>query len=233
MPSTELSILVPVLRRPQNVAPLVDAFKAASDQATYQIVFISSAGDTAERDAINEQLARSDVRICHLTMVPTRVGDYARKINHAYRHTSSPWLFLAADDLRPRPGWFAAAETAAILHGKRVVGTQDLGNSRVIRGEHSTHTLVHRSYVDEYGTIDEPGQILHEGYPHCFVDDEFIETAQFRDEFVFAHDSIVEHMHPDWKKADAKGDLAYTIARQSMAKGRALYTRRKRLWTSR
>jgi glycosyltransferase involved in cell wall biosynthesis len=226
---TELSILVPVLRRPQNAQPLVDSIVEATEGVDFQIVFISTAGDLEQHRAVDVQRARDDVNIRHLTMQPCGVGDYAKKINHGFASTASDWVFLAADDLRFHPGWFPAAETAATLSGKRVVGTQDLGNSRVLRGEHSTHTLVHRTYVDEYGTIDEPGKILHEGYPHEFVDDECIETAKARDEFVFAHDSIVEHLHPLWGKAPT--DRIYDAHRKRMNQGRRIYIKRKRLWT--
>jgi hypothetical protein len=44
-------------------------------------------------------------------------------------------------------------------------------------GRHSTHSLVTRDYVERFGTIDEAGVVLHEGYPHEFVDDEFVQTA--------------------------------------------------------
>jgi len=231
VPSTELSILVPVLRRPQNVEPLIESVFDATEGVLFEIVFITSRHDIAEQAAVVQAAERLGPVVQILTMAPAQVGDYGKKINHAYQHTTSPWLFLGADDLSFRPGWFDHAKTAAICNQKRVVGTQDFGNRRVMSGEHATHSLVHRSYVDERGTIDEPGKVLHEGYIHCFVDDEFIATAKHRDEFVFAWDSHVEHMHPDWGKASAQGDVAYSLSRRSMGKGRALYARRQRLWT--
>jgi hypothetical protein len=48
----------------------------------------------------------------------------------------------------------------------------------VIRGEHSTHPIIVRSYIEGQGAIDEPGKALHEGYWHNFVDDELIGTAR-------------------------------------------------------
>jgi len=227
---TELSILIPVLRRPQNAAPQVDSILRATN-CDFEIVFITTAGDVAEHQAVDEQRARADVKVRHLTIAPKQIGDYAYKINFGYDMSESEWLFLAADDLNFHDGWWEAAILAAASTGCRVVGTQDMGNKRVLTGQHSTHSLVHRSYVTELGTIDAPGKVLHEGYPHEFVDDEFVETAKHRGEFVFANRSIVEHLHPLWGKGPT--DALYDRHRVRMVQGRKVYTRRKQLWRSR
>jgi glycosyltransferase involved in cell wall biosynthesis len=226
----ELAILIPVLRRAHRVLPLIEDINASGVDA--DIVFIASSNDKDECDELERaQQLYDNVRI--LKMPPTKVGDYALKINWGYTAApdSNVWFFLAADDIHFEPGWFQSAESAYVSTGRRVIGTQDLGNSRVLAGEHSTHTLVHRSYVEEYGTIDEADKILHEGYPHEFVDDEFIETAKLRDEFVFSYRSVVEHLHPMWGKAPS--DPLYDAHRVRMRNGRRLFTKRQRLWTSR
>lgn len=157
-----------------------------------------------------------------------RPGDYARKINTGYKLTSEPLLFMAASDLIFHPGWFEAA-TAKLSDTVAVVGTNDLGSKRVMKGQHSTHTLVTRDYVDEFGTIDQPGVVLHEGYPHEFVDDEFVQTAMFRNMWAFAFNSHVEHMHPAWNKAPS--DAMYDQTNVRMRRGRLVYARRRQLWT--
>ena len=225
-PSTELSILVPVLNRPANVSPLLDDI-ALSTGSDVEVVFIATIGDTDELVAISHEMERDDIKVELLTIPAKALGDYARKINTGIRRTTSEWIFMGADDLHFKPGWFGAAKLVYESTGKLVIGTQDLGNSRVLRGEHSTHTLVHRSYVAR-GTIDNPNKVLHEGYPHEFVDDEFIETAKKRDEFVFAHNSVVEHLHPLWGKAPT--DALYDGHRKRMNNGRRIYMKRRRLW---
>jgi glycosyltransferase involved in cell wall biosynthesis len=228
---TELSILIPVLGRPQNASCVVDSILRTTGSSDYEIVFIATDDDDAELtelDAIASQV--SNVRT--IVTPRRRHGDYAHKINLAFRETTSPWLFLGADDLRFHPDWFDNAKHAALTTQRRVVGTQDLGNSRVISGNHATHSLVNRSYIDQHGTIDERGKVLHEGYMHTWVDDEFIATAKHRDEFVFCFESVVEHLHPDWRKADPRNDLAYGISRRSMSIGRRIYVKRSRMWTS-
>lgn len=196
------------------------------------VFFIGTDGDTAELDAIHEARVDMDVghRFRYGVVPPRKRGDYAAKINYGYQHTDEPFMLFGADDLDFHPGWYEAA-VALMDDETAVVGTQDLANSRVLRGEHATHPLVARWYIDQVGTIDEPGKALHEGYPHEFVDDEFVETAKARQVWAFADDSIVEHLHPSVGKGDY--DELYRAEPQRMTAGRLLYNRRKHLWTSR
>jgi glycosyltransferase involved in cell wall biosynthesis len=225
----DVSIFVPVLNRPHNAARQVHDIMEATT-TDFEIMFISTVNDVDQID-VCKALARSYSFVRHFSITPQKTGDYAKKINRAFLESDAPWIFTGADDLHFHPGWYEAAITAYAATGKSVVGTNDLGNKRVINGEHSTHSLVRRWYVDTYGTIDEDGKVLHEGYPHEFVDDEFIETARARDEFVHAHRSVVEHMHPLWGKAPT--DHLYDAQSRRMAQGRRIYHQRRRKWTSR
>jgi hypothetical protein len=110
-----------------------------------------------------------------------------------------------------------------------VVGTNDLGNARVMAGEHSTHSLVRRSYIDEQGTIDEQGKVLCEAYWHEYVDDEFVKTSMARHAWAFAEDSHVEHLHPGWGKAPM--DALYEMQRMRMKHGRRVFWRREQMWS--
>lgn len=218
-------ILVPVLRRPRNVAPLVRSVHENTPEP-HRLLFVATAGDLEEITAIRD--AGADL----LEVPPYPRGDYARKINAGYRSSSEPFLFLGADDLAFHPGWLSAALSEFERPEIGVVGTQDLApTERARTGQHATHSLVRRSYVDERGTIDRRGEVLHPGYWHEYVDDEFIATARARGAFVFAHGSVVEHLHPSWGKAPT--DELYAQQRRRMSHGRALYARRRRLWTSR
>lgn len=227
--ASPVAILVPVLRRPHRVAPFLEAFAAATPEP-HSILFLATVGDAMVDVIRGERARRDNVRLEQLPR--NRVGDYAKKINHGYRLTTEPFLFLAADDLAPRPGWLSAALALFEDPAIGVVGTQDLApTDRARSGEHATHSLVRRSYVDEFGTIDERGKVLHEGYTHEYVDDEFIATAKHRGAFAFAPCSIVEHLHPSWGKAPM--DTLYSGQRRRMIDGRNLFDRRRGLWTSR
>ena len=217
----DLAILVPMLGRAHRVAPLVDSIRATCDA---RILFLVSPDDRVVRDAV-------DVAGCErLEVRRLPSGDYARKINAGYRHTTEPLLFLGADDLLFHPGWYEAA-TAALAPGVGVVGTNDLGSPRVMAGEHATHSLVTRAYADEHGTIDGPGEILHEGYQHEWCDDELVGTAKMRDAWAMALDSHVEHLHPNWHP-DVPMDALYAAQRKRMRQGAALYQVRRRRWMS-
>jgi len=214
-----VTVLVPILGRPHRVGPLVESIRATSDAA---IVFVVSPGDVEVHHAI-------DAVGCDAVVVAgPRPGDYARKINAGISATFTPLIFTGADDLLFHPGWLDAA-TACLAPGVGVVGTNDLGSKRVMAGDHATHSLVTRDYVTEFGTIDEPGKLLHEGYPHEFVDDELVATAKHRGAWAFSADSHVEHLHPNWGKAPM--DPLYARQRDRMRRGRRVFMRRQRLWT--
>jgi glycosyltransferase involved in cell wall biosynthesis len=214
-------IVVPVLRRPHRVQPLLESIER-NTPAPHRVLFVASPGDDAELAAL--EAAAAD----HLVLDrPPGRGDYARKINLAYRSTREPLLFLGADDLAFHPGWLERAQEH-LAAGIHVVGTNDLGNARVIAGDHATHSIVTRWYVDHRGTIDEDRKVLHEGYEHEFVDDEFVATAKKRRAWAFAPHSIVEHLHPSWGKAPT--DPLYDDQDRRMRAGRRLYLRRRRLW---
>jgi hypothetical protein len=205
-----------MLGRPGTVQPLLESIGDSAD-----VLFICSPHDTTT-DAC--RATGRDVLTVGWEPGP---GDYARKINAGYRVTTDPLLFLGACDLRFHPGWLDAAK-AKLAPGIGVVGTNDLGNPRVIRGDHATHSLVTRAYAD-LGTIDGQPGILHEGYHHEFVDDELVGTAKHRKAWAFAPDSVVEHLHPSWGKAPT--DHLYDAQRIRMAASWRDYRTRRRLWT--
>lgn len=212
----KLAILVPVLRRPHRVRPLLNSINAVTPDSP-RILFICDPGDRPQREAVAD--AGAEALIVS--------GNYARKINEGVRATDEPLLFLGADDLHFHPGWLEAAE--AELQGEvGVVGTNDLCNRRVMAGEHSTHSLVARWYAAQ-GTIDDPDCLLHEAYPHEYVDDEFIETAKARNAYAHAHQAVVEHLHPMVGKAPM--DNLYAAQRQRMRQGRRIFHARRHLWT--
>lgn len=212
-----------MLTRAHRVDPLIESIRHATT-VDHTIVFICTEGDT---DVIAAVAAHDDVRL--EVIPPNERGDYAKKINHGYRVTDEPALFLGADDLRFHRGWFETASRHFRHPHVGVVGTQDRANHRVRRGLHATHPLVARSYVQRYGTIDEDDLVLHEGYLHEFVDDEFVETAKARKAFVFEHHSIVEHLHPTVGKAP--WDPLYQAQGARMRQDRAVFNARRPLWT--
>lgn len=218
---SEIAILIPVLRRPHRAAPVLESIEAATT-LPHRVLFLGSPNDYPEHFAVQD--AGGELLVIDQLTGP---GDWARKIQAGYEATDEEYIFLGADDLKFHPGWLEAA-LEQFTAGIGVVGTNDLGNPRVMRGEHATHCVVARRYVEEFGTIDEPGQVLHQGYVHELVDDELVQTAMYRNAWAFAADSHVEHLHPNWSKAPM--DELYAQQRIRMRQGRALYEQRKHLW---
>lgn len=218
----ELVILVPVLGRPQNVAPLAESIKVNTATA-YRLLWLCSPGDEEEIAAC--RATGGEVMV--MSWQPGR-ADFAKKINHAFTHTSEPWLFQAADDLRFSPLWDVHALAVADHKSRGVIGTNDLGNPSVKRGTHSTHTLFSRTYIETHGgTVDRSGIVFSEAYDHQWCDNEFIETAKARGQFAFCRRAVVEHLHPHWGKS--KMDATYEKAVANSRKDRELFAQRMRL----
>lgn len=214
-------IVIPVLNRPHRIKPTVESI-AESTPEEHRVLFVATEGQDDVIAALEEN------ECWYVVLRPNYKGDYAKKINHAYAITDDEFIFLGADDLKFHPGWLSAALKVMERKSIGVVGTQDMGSPRVINGEHATHFLVRRGYIDARGTIDEPGKILHEGYPHEFVDDELIGTAKKRRAYAFAGDSWVEHLHPDWGKAPS--DATYKESPARITAGRDVFMRRSLKW---
>lgn len=222
-----VAVLVPVLARPHRARLLAESLYETTTPEVAQLVFLCSPGDTDEIKACQ--------KVKHATTIvvpfPRENGDYARKINYGVRYTDEPWLFQGADDLSFHDDWLEHALRRAEAATARVIGTNDLGNRFVMSGRHSTHSLVARSYVEEHGTVDEPGKMLHEGYRHNFCDTELVQAAMAKREWSFCRSSVVEHLHPHWKKADM--DSTYELGLGDFAADQKLFRSRQRLWTSR
>ena len=94
-------VLVPMLTRHHRVVPLLESIRSSCPEA--RTLFVCSPDDTAVHEAVD---AAGEERISVLGPFP---GDYARKINAGYRHTTEDHMFLGADDLLFHPGWYEAA----------------------------------------------------------------------------------------------------------------------------
>jgi hypothetical protein len=92
----------------------------------------------------------------------------------------------------------------------------------VTSGEHATHLLIRRNYIDERGASwDGPKVVCHEGYRHNFPDDEIVTVAKQRGVWAFAKHSEVEHLHPFW--GDAEVDATYELGQSSFEQDQALF----------
>jgi hypothetical protein len=228
-PATErVDVIVPVLHRPQNVKPLMESLTASTGLATAW--FVCEEHDEAEIAEVVEHGGEVlTFPECHT---------FAEKVNAAYSWRGvnagdwdpAPWVLLVGDDVRFRPGWLDAALDVARRYHADVVGTNDLANPRVMRGEHATHPLIRRSYIDELGASwDGPGVVCHESYRHWCVDDEIVTVAKQRGVFQSALASQVEHLHPIAGKSEM--DEVYELGQKHAEEDRKLFERRLKTYT--
>lgn len=142
------------------------------------------------------------------------MGSFAEKVNRGYEISWEPWLFLVGDDVQFHRGWLDQAMAVARSTGKRVIGTNDLGNPAVLAGDHATHMFIRRDYVARVGSSwDGPGVVAHEGYRHWYVDNEIVLSAKQRDEWDPCLAAHVEHLHPYFGKAAT--DDVYAIGEKA------------------
>lgn len=206
-----LVILVPVLDRPERIEPFLASIVASTPKA--RVVFVADTVDEREHQALEDAGAEWFIF----------AGNYAAKINEAVERTEEELLFLGADDLDFKLGWFESAWKVLGDTGAEVIGTNDLCNPRTMRGEHATHFLVRRSYA-ERPTQDGGRGPLCELYRHNCVDDELLATATVRGVYAFAPDSIVQHLHP---MAGHPGSETHRKALSSLRADKRLWSKRQ------
>lgn len=207
-PATErTAVVVPVLHRPEHAEPFMASLRASTGLArAYAVVQVDDVEAAAAWEAAGAIVLE----------VEADVVSFAKKVNVGFRRTTQPWVFVVGSDVRFHPGWLDHAQHVGNTFDAGVVGTNDLGNPRVLAGEHATHFLMRRSYVEEHGgSWDEPGLVCHEGYRHWFVDDEIVTAAKQRGAWAMALGSVVEHLHPAWGKA--AGDEVYDLGQSAAA----------------
>ena len=218
-----IAIVIPILGRAERAQLLLSSLRT-STTIPHRVLLVLSPNDPT-----NPDWKHTGADFIEVPWEPGP-GDFAKKTNFGYRETTEDFVFLGASDLEFTPGWDVAALKVAEESGAGIIGTQDNCNPVVKKGEHSTHSLVRRSYIEEFGgTPDGAGEIYCELYDHQCVDNELIELAQARKQWAFARDSVVIHHHPYYDRT-SKMDATY---KKALAKGkddRVLFMKRRRLW---
>lgn len=230
---TELAVLVPVLNRPANVAPLVESFLANCPDGS-NLYFLIARSDREELLEVDRVQALAPGYPDHSTVRSwvTDVASWPEKINWGVTHIDADWYLCAADDVEFTPGWWEATKELRENPQIGVIGTNDSatnsGNPRVAAGDHTCHPLIRGTYVHDHGTIDEPGKAVHDKYSHWYVDDELIYTAKSRNAWAFCKDAVIEHLHPYWGKGE--WDTTYAKGEENAEADEALFISRAHLF---
>jgi hypothetical protein len=206
-----LAILIPTYGRTDRLQAVVDDALAGTPGANVYLIM-------EPHEAVSVDGAITITR-------DEGYGTYAHAINDGYEITDELLVFAAADDLHFELGWYEHARD--MLHGGiQVAGTNDLHNPEVLAGEHATHYLVQRAYLDMVGgdALAGPGTFLTTAYTHNWVDKEFVQTAQLRGVFAPCLDAIVEHRHVAWGLAGMDATYDKSFAQEPL--DRAVYDQR-------
>ena len=217
----DIAVVVPVMRRPRNVTPLVESLKASTDRA--RLVFVADIDDTAELHAIRKH----DVDV--VLNVDRNRRTFPIKSNLGYRCTDEPWVMLCGDDVHFHPRW--VENSIDLYPDAGLISTNDMANRRVISGQHAVHPIFRRGWVEQHGASwDGPDTLCHEGYHHTYVDDEWSTVAKDAGQFVYAEHSVVEHLHHLWGKAEH--DATYKAGQMNNAHDSQLFRRRRSYYAS-
>lgn len=187
-----LATLVPVLNRPQNVAPLVQSW---DDSRTPGIlVFIVEQRDHDEMIAVHQAAEKNRLVRC-LPVVDAHT--WGEKINVAIQTVPAKWYLCAADDVRFHAGWWAHTGELRADDRIMVIGTNDLGNPRVTAGDHTCHPLVRGTYARQPNR--DGGPFCPEAITHWGVDDVIVNRAKAEGVWASCLGAVVEHLHPYWQ----------------------------------
>ena len=204
----KLSLIFPV-RRPDKALAAIESVKSSSTRRDVEIVVVT---DTQE---CNEALASlKGVRLVHL---PVKVKS-AIAWNEGAQAAKGVWLVPAADDLFFHPGWWEVLSPHLDAALWDVVGFNDLAGSD---NPLATHFAVSRRFaVDVLG-----GVLVPPVYHHTYVDVEIGERAIALRRYVYLDGCHVEHLHPDWGKAEK--DALYDENGLSLAQDRRTFVYRR------
>lgn len=228
-PMKPITVVVPVLGRPQNAEPFIDSLdRALSSNLVDRVLVIADSADPETGNVWAKHEKWVSVLMGNFASPDEspRPGTYPEKVNQALGVVGTEWMFLAGDDVRFHDDWASIALAAAVGTKARVIGTNDLANPRTMRGEHSTHTFVHTGYARNRGASwDGPGTVCSEAYHHWHCDDELVTIAKLRDVWVHATGSVVGHLHPYFDPAVA-WDETYALGESRSAEDRQTWEAR-------
>jgi hypothetical protein len=217
----EVAVLVPVMQRPEKAEIFMRSLRASTGMAH---AYAICDRDDLETIAAWEKMGATVVIVNDYRELD-RPGRFSEKVNVGYMVSSEPWVFIVGDDVLFYPGWLDQAEMLTGEDRYHVIGTNDLGNPSVMNGDHATHILISRKYIQEQGASwDGPGIVCHEGYHHWFVDNEIVMAARQRGVWTMALGSVVEHLHPYWQKSEM--DAVYELGQENVQDDKQEYERR-------
>lgn len=213
-----VTVVVPVLRRPQNAEPFMASLREAVLQGSRpDVIAVANRDDQETAEAWRR--AGATVGFCD-----EEPGSFGQKANLAAHFVTTDWMFLVGDDVKFHPGWL---ETALIDLDPSVcvVGTNDLGTPHVQAGEHATHMFLRMDYIHHPGASWDGPDTACGPYRHWFTDNEMVTVAKLRGVWTWRN-AIVEHLHPYFDRGEM--DDIYAIGEEHSQADARLWEQRVR-----
>jgi glycosyltransferase involved in cell wall biosynthesis len=222
----EIAIVIPTKGRDRKLFPLLWNIVQTTPTGVFEVYFVVNEDDGASR-----RIVMGMAGPVHLVL--TDEPGYPKAVNVGIRASNEPLIAIVNDDVKFHNGWWDGLRK--VLTPKvKVVASNDL-SPHTANGDACTQPIVRREYiVSPGGAYGEPGIAMHEGYVHNFSETELWELALYRGVAAFAPECVIEHVHPDWGKAE----LDDTYMEGSRRPGgwehdHILYLQREALWQSR
>lgn len=215
-----VTVVVPVLRRPQNAGAFMASVRESVPQGEAPpVIAVANVDDGTTAEAWR----RAGAKCMRFAGQPGSFGQKANYAAHWPTVAKSRWMFLVGDDVKFHRGWLDVLDD--VRPESCVVGTNDLANPRVTSGDHAVHFFLRMDYVRTQGASwDGPGTIAGP-YRHWYTDDEIITIAKMRGVFEPRLDSVVEHLHPYFAPGVEMDDV-YRIGEEHAEADRALWISR-------
>ena len=220
---SDIAIVIPTMGRARLLFPLVLNIARTTPAANYQIYFVINLEDTITQHTVLGMNGR-------VRMVLTEKRGYPPAVNVGVRASEEPLIAIVNDDVRFHDGWWEAllkVDSPSVS----VIATNDL-SPHTAGGEACTQPIVKRDYIEMHGGAwGEPGVAMHEGYIHNFSETELYDLARHRGVAAHAPECIIEHVHPDWGKAE--DDETYQVGSRrpgGWEHDHALYLERSAQW---
>jgi glycosyltransferase involved in cell wall biosynthesis len=222
----DIAIVIPTKGRSRKLFPLLWNIAQTTPGGIFHVYFVVNKDDQLSQHTVQGMKGP-------VTLVLADEPGYPKAVNVGIRASSERLIAIVNDDVKFHDGWWDGLRKA-LTANVMVVGTNDL-SPHTANGDACTQPIVKRSYiVSPGGAYGEPGIAMHEQYEHNFSETELWELALYRGVAAFASDCVIEHVHPNWGKAEV--DVTYREGSQrpgGWEHDHALFLEREALWQPR
>ena len=221
--TSEVAIVIPTMGRTRLLFPLAWNIAKTTPAGIFQIYFVINTDD-----ALTQHAVLGIAGPVH--MVLTEQHGYPAAVNAGVRHSAERLIAIVNDDVKFHDGWWDGLRKV-LTPLVSVVATNDL-SPHTENGDACTQPVVKRDYIELHGGAwGEPGVAMHEGYYHNFSETELFDLAKSRGVATFAPECVIEHLHPDWEKAEVDDTYRAGSKRPGgWEHDQALYLERAALW---